>query len=189
MASNSKHTPAGTEEAGKDLCSQVLPGGLKASLEDELFGLGWRKAPSPAFHRGTGPVCPGQVCPAATSQEMLRLQGNGSSFGWQKQTWQNPTLVKHSSPVPKRAQHSCFSSSYPFNPTPCTALLALWIAQNERVCFRDETCLIKNLVLGCPPAHLFFSLLMFYFYIFINMVKIINFYIPIHQFPLCTISH
>lgn len=36
-----------------------------------------------------------------------------------------PTLVKHATPVPKKAQHSSFSSSYPFDLIPCTALLAL----------------------------------------------------------------
>lgn len=36
-----------------------------------------------------------------------------------------PTLVKHATPVPKRAQHSHFSSSYPFDLLPCIALLVL----------------------------------------------------------------
>lgn len=59
----------------------VLPGAAwwppKVSLEDDFCGLRRRKAPSPAFQGRTGPVCPGQVCPAATSQKMLSPQGTG----------------------------------------------------------------------------------------------------------------
>lgn len=70
-----------------------------------------------------------QVCRPANghkySTSFLKLDLDFGSKG------RAPTLVKHSTPVPKRAQHSCFSFSYPFNFIPCTALLALWLLSHS----------------------------------------------------------
>lgn len=59
----------------------MLPGAAwwppKVSLEDELFGL-WRGRQPALPYMGEQVLCaPGQICPAATSQGMLTVQGNG----------------------------------------------------------------------------------------------------------------
>lgn len=59
-----------------------------------------------------------------------------------------PKLVKHSIPAPKLAQHSCFSSSYPFNLIPCTALLALWL-----LCHSLESTEWKGVFQGWDLPH------------------------------------
>lgn len=130
-----------------------------------------------------------QVCRPANghkySTSFLKLDLDFGSKG------RAPTLVKHSTPVPKRAQHSCFS--YPFNFIPCTPLLALWLLSHSlestewKSMFQGWDLPHQNCVLGCPSVHQVFCLLMFLF--IYNLVKVINFYTPIHQFPLCSISH
>lgn len=106
-----------------------------------------------------------------------------------------PTLVKHSTAVPKRAQHSCFSSSYPFNLTPCTALMALWLLSHSL-----ESTEWKGVFQGWDLPHqkpgpwmstcisVFQSAHVLFLFIY-NLVKGINLYTPIHPFPLCSISH
>lgn len=65
------------ERVGKDLCSQVLPGGLPDFLGDDFCGLWRRNAPSPASQGRADPECPRQVCPARDAQ---------SPGQWEKQT-------------------------------------------------------------------------------------------------------
>lgn len=102
--------------------------------------------------------------------------------------------MKHSSPVPKRAQHSCFSSSYPFHLIPCTALLASWLLSHSL-----ESTEWKGVFQGWDLPHqkpgpwmstcrsVFQSAHVLFLFIY-NLVKVINLYTPIHQFPLCSIS-